>query len=144
MSKIIEGLNRLTADSMALYQKLHHYHWNVTGEDFFALHAKFEELYNYFSVVLDDSAERVLTLGGTPPRTLGEVLETTQIHEDGGLPEPQDMVKAIIADFHKVLESTLPIAEAADEARDRATAAMLDDLRVRLEKEIWLLSAYIK
>lgn len=144
MSKIVEGLNVLVADSMVLYQKLHHYHWNVTGDEFFSLHAKFEELYNMFSVVLDDAAERVLTIGGKPPRTLGEMLELTQLTEDASLPDDEeDMIEAVIADFTKVLEYTLPLVEAAEEARDRGTVAMLDDIRAQLEKHIWMLNAFL-
>lgn len=145
MSKVTEGLNVLTADAMVLYQKLHHYHWNISGDEFFSLHAKFEELYDYWAVVLDDVAERVLTIGGTPPRTLGEVLETTSLEEDPGLPEDdEDFVKNIMDDFNSVISSTLSVVEAAEEANDRGTVALLDDIRGELEKQVWMLKAYLE
>lgn len=145
MSTVTEGLNILTADAMVLYQKLHHYHWNIGGDEFFSLHAKFEELYTYFAQVIDDVAERTLTIGGTPPRTLGEVLETATLEEDPGLPEDdEDFVQNILTDFEKVLANTLPVVEAAEEAKDRGTVALLDDIRGQLEKEAWMLRAYLK
>lgn len=145
MPTVTEGLNVLTADAMVLYQKLHHYHWNISGDEFFSLHAKFEELYDFFAVVLDDVAERVLTIGGTPPRTLGEVLETTSLQEDPGLPaDDEDFVKNILADFNAVLENIKPLAEAADEAKDRSTSALLDDVSSQIEKHAWMLRAYLK
>lgn len=145
MTNVTEGLNVLTADAMVLYQKLHHYHWNISGDEFFSLHVKFEELYTYWSQVLDDVAERILMVGGTPPRTLAEVLETTTLTEDPGLPEDdEDFVQNIMNDFQKVLDTTLPVVEAAEEAHDRGTVALLDDIRGAIEKEIWMLKAYLK
>ncbi|MBN1680253.1 MAG: DNA starvation/stationary phase protection protein [Anaerolineae bacterium] len=144
MSTVAEGLNGLTADAMVLYQKLHHYHWNISGDEFFSLHAKFEELYDLFAVVLDDVAERVLTIGGTPPRTLAEVLETTSLQEDPGMPEDdEDFVQNILNDFDAVLKSTLAVVEAAEAANDRGTVALLDDIRGQIEKQAWMLKAYL-
>jgi starvation-inducible DNA-binding protein len=141
---IVEGLNKVVADAMVMYQKLHHYHWNVTGDEFFSLHAKFEELYDYMALVVDDTAERVLTIGGKPPRTLGEMLELTSIVEDATLPDDEeDMVEAIANDFKKIVADTLPLVEAAEEARDRGTANLLDDMRDQLEKHIWMLNAFL-
>lgn len=145
MSEIVAGLNKLTADAMVLYQKLHHYHWNIGGDEFFSLHAKFEELYDYWAVVLDDVAERTLTIGGKPPRTLGEVLETTSLEEDPGLPEDdEDFVQNILNDFESVLESTKALVAAAEAAGDRGTVTVIDDVRTNIEKQCWMLKAYLK
>ena len=145
MTTVTDGLNGLAADAMVMYQKLHHYHWNIAGDEFFSLHIKFEELYNYFSVVLDDVAERVLTVGGTPPRTLGEVLEKASIEEDPGLPaDDEDFVKNIMNDFNALLASSLVVVEAAEAARDRGTVTLLDDFRTQLEKHVWMLRSYLK
>ena len=39
------------------------YHWNIKGVNFFALHAKFEEIYTDLITKVDEVAERILTLG---------------------------------------------------------------------------------
>ncbi len=145
MTKVTEGLNVLTADAMVLYQKLHHYHWNISGDEFFSLHAKFEELYDYWAMTMDAVAERILTVGGKPPRTLAEVLETTSLQEDPGLPEDDEVfVKNLMDDFNKVLEGTLVTVKAAEKANDRGTVALLDEIRSELEKQVWMLNAYLK
>lgn len=41
-----QALNQQVANFSILYVKIHNYHWYVKGEQFFTLHAKFEELYN--------------------------------------------------------------------------------------------------
>lgn len=39
-------LNKQIANWNVLFVKLHNYQWYVKGDQFFTLHAKFEELYN--------------------------------------------------------------------------------------------------
>ena len=64
---VIDQLNGLLADSTVFYQKLRNYHWFVTGPHFFALHEKFEELYDDWAGKIDEIAER---LGGIRDRLL--------------------------------------------------------------------------
>jgi starvation-inducible DNA-binding protein len=144
MSKSIEGLNVLTADAIVLFQKLHHYHWYVKGEQFFGLHTKFEELYNYWMQVFDDAAERVLTIGGEPPRTLAQSLELTTLKEDAGKPSTNDMVKNLISDFEVVVKAAGNTIKAAEDAGDRGTANLIDEVRDQTQKDIWMLKAYLK
>lgn len=144
MSKAVEGLNVLTADAIVLFQKLHHYHWYVKGEQFFGLHVKFEELYNYWMQVFDDVAERVLTVGGEPPRTLGQCLELTTLEEDAGMPSTNDMVKNLISDFESVVQSAGKTLEAAEAEGDRGTANLLDAIRDQVQKDVWMLKAFLK
>lgn len=61
--KEIELLNSLLANFQIYYQNLRGFHWNVKGNRFFVLHAKFEELYNDAIEKVDELAERILTLG---------------------------------------------------------------------------------
>jgi len=59
-------LNELLANYQIYYQNLRNFHWNVSGPNFFELHAKFEELYNAATLAIDETAERILTLGERP------------------------------------------------------------------------------
>lgn len=60
-ARVAEGLNELLANFQMYYQNLRGFHWNVKGNRFFVLHAKFEELYNDAVEKVDELAERVLT-----------------------------------------------------------------------------------
>lgn len=144
MSKAVEGLNVLTADAIVLFQKLHHYHWYVKGEQFFGLHVKFEELYNYWMQVFDDVAERVLTVGGEPPRTLARSLKLTTLKEDESIPGPNEMVQNLIKDFESVVASAGKTLEAAEAEGDRGTANLLDAIRDQVQKDVWMLKAFLK
>lgn len=138
---IHDSLNGLLADTLVLEQKLRHYHWNVQGPQFFALHAKFEELYDHFADVIDEVAERILTTGGEPVRTLATALELAAITEDGGKPAALEMVRTLAADLESLRQRAVKGIEAAEAATDRGTANLLDGLNDELEKTLWMLRA---
>lgn len=142
MSKAVEGLNVLAADAIVLFQKLHHYHWYVKGPKFFELHVKFEELYNYWMQVFDDVAERALTVGGEPPRTLSQMLKATTLKEDAGKPEATEMVENLIKDFEAVVAHAGKTLAIAEDEGDRGTANLLDAIRDQVQKDVWMLKAW--
>lgn len=143
MSNVAQDLNVLTANAIVLFQKLHHYHWYVKGEKFFELHLKFEELYNYWNQVFDDVAERSLTIGGQPPRTLGQSLELATIHEDAGTPSTQQMIETLVADFESIVAAAGKTIQAAEAAGDRGTANLLDAIRDKVQKDVWMLKSWL-
>jgi starvation-inducible DNA-binding protein len=143
MSKqIVEKLNLLIADFTIFYQKLRHYHWNVKGEQFFMLHEKFEEMYTEVGDVIDELAERVVGLEGTPLHTLAHMLEATTLKEDEELPAPKKMVERTVSDIHALNKHLLDTIEAAEAAEDRTTVNLLDDIHDGLEGHLWMLAAW--
>lgn len=60
--KLADNLNDLLANYQLFYSNVRGFHWNITGEKFFELHAKFEEIYNDALLKIDEIAERVRTL----------------------------------------------------------------------------------
>jgi starvation-inducible DNA-binding protein len=140
--RVVDGLNGLLADATVFYQKLRHYHWNVEGRHFFELHAKFEELYLRWADSIDVVAERILMVGGVPLHTLKSMLAAASLEEDESTPAAPQMVDAILADLQALLAASTPLVEAAEEAGDRGTANMLDDLRDAMEKDVWMLRTW--
>jgi starvation-inducible DNA-binding protein len=74
-------LNQLLATYQVHYQNLRGLHWNIQGKEFFELHVKYEELYTRTQVIIDDLAERILTLGGQPLHTFSAYLNHVAIQE---------------------------------------------------------------
>ncbi len=72
---VTTGLNDLLADATVFYQKVRHYHWNVTGPHFFTLHEEFETLYTFWNDAIDAIAEQVRSRGDRPVHTLADVLD---------------------------------------------------------------------
>src|SRR6188768_1894947 len=76
---LVKELNVLLSNFQVYYQNLRGLHWNIRGKRFFELHVKFEELYNQAQLRIDEIAERVLTLGGTPLHTFDDYLKNNSL-----------------------------------------------------------------
>ncbi|MFS0872379.1 Dps family protein [Paenibacillus xylanilyticus] len=136
-------LNRQIAGWSVLYTKLHHFHWYVQGPHFFTLHAKFEELYNLATANMDEAAERLLAIGGRPVATMSEQLRLSPIQEAQGQLSAEHMVESVVADLRTMVEVIKEGIHAADEAEDNATEDMLIGFTAALDKEIWMLNAFL-
>lgn len=140
----IEALNQLIADATVFYQKVRHYHWNVEGRHFFELHEKFEEFYTNWAEVIDEMAERVRILGGRPIHTLANVLENANLEEDPTLPEASEMVRALAADLEHMHAAINEERDQAIEQYDQGTADLMADIQRHIEKDLWMLKAWLK
>ena len=139
---VVEKLNGLLADAIVFYHKLHHYHWHVSGPDFYDLHERFEELYEKWAGTIDAVAERVVTLGGRAHPTLAGAIASARLEEDAGCPAPGKMLANVVADLETQLEGMRAVGAAADAAGDRGTAGMTDELIGDIEKRLWMLKAW--
>ncbi len=143
-NETVVKLNGLVADFTVFYQKLRHYHWNVKGEQFFMLHAKFEEMYTGVGDTIDALAERIVGLGGTPVHTLGRILDETSLNEDPELPAADQMVARTASDVETLLRNIKAAIAAAEAANDRTTVNLLDGISDGLEGHLWMLRAWQK
>lgn len=138
-----EVLNRQIAGWSVLYTKLHHFHWYVQGPHFFTLHAKFEELYNLATANMDEVAERMLAIGGRPVATMSEQLRLSPVDEAQEQLSAERMVESVVADLRTMVEVIKQGIHAAGEAEDNATEDMLIGFTAALDKEIWMLNAFL-
>lgn len=138
-----QQLNLQIANWTVLYTKLHNFHWFVKGPNFFTLHEKFEAFYDEAATYIDDIAERLLTIGGTPVATLRESLALSSIEEASGKESAEEMVAAVIRDFEKLEQELKDGMEAAANAEDEATGDLLLGVISSLEKHRWMLNAYL-
>jgi starvation-inducible DNA-binding protein len=143
--KLQEKLNIFVANQTLLYTKLHNLHWYVSGPQFFVLHAKFEELYDETTEILDEVAERLLALGGRPVASLKEVLALATLKE---LPaktiEGTEAVKIVLQDLKTLLADVKEIQVLAGENDDPSTEDFFIGYRTKYEKTIWMLEATLK
>lgn len=102
--KLINQLNQNLADVQVLYVKLHNYHWNIQGMQFFSIHNVTEEYYNFFAEQYDEIAERILQIKGKPLTTMKSYLEKTGISEEDKKEfSASDVLKGVTADFEYLL-----------------------------------------
>jgi len=140
----IELLNVLLSNFQVYYQNLRGLHWNITGKRFFDLHVKFEELYNNAQVRIDEIAERVLTLGGTPLHTFEDYIKNNKLKVGKNITTDEEAVELVIKSLNGLLKIEREILEKSDEISDEGTNSMMSDLITEQEKDIWMMQAFLR
>lgn len=145
--KVAMKLNELLADYHIYYMNLRGLHWNIQGPQFFALHGKFEELYNNVAEKIDEIAERILTLGQRPVHALSEFVgmnEVSGLKERTNITDGKQAIEVVLDGFKYLLAKQRELLELADEYNDEATNAMMSDYISEQEKLVWMFHATTK
>jgi len=141
---VTDKLKALQADTYALFLKLHNYHWHVKGMQFDAIHKMTEGMYEKMAALFDDTAERVLQLGGKPYVSMQDLATHSRIEEETRTSfTAQDVVEGVIRDYEFLLREFRDLAEAADEQNDPTSVAMAEDQIAELEESLWMLRSML-
>ena len=139
-----DKLNVYLANQMVMYIKLHNLHWYIKGKSFFTLHGKLEELYDVTADIVDDVAERILALEGSPVASIKEALELSAVKELESKPiSSSEVVKVLLKDVSYWINDTKEIVTLAEEANDGATADMFNGYLAEYQKLNWMLKSYL-
>jgi len=141
---IIAELNTLLANFQVYYQNLRGLHWNIRGKRFFNLHVKFEELYNDAQLKIDEIAERVLTIGGTPLHTFEDYIQNNKLTVGHNISNDEKAVQLIVDSLAKLLQIEREILARTAEILDEGTNAMMSDFISEQEKTIWMMNAWLE
>ncbi|HNU56234.1 MAG TPA: Dps family protein [Flavobacteriales bacterium] len=142
-AKLANKLNALLANYSIFYQNTRGYHWNIKGEKFFELHLKFEELYNDLLLKIDEVAERILTLGGSPAHNYSDYRKVAAIKESKQVSDGVTAVKEILAAFSAVIAMQRELLELSADANDEGTNALMSDYIRAQEKLVWMYGAFL-
>lgn len=142
-TELVGELNELLANYSVFYQNVRGFHWNIRGENFFELHLKFEELYTDLQLKIDEIAERVLTLGGTPFHTFTDFLQTSAVKPVDNVRDGKRAVQKVVASFTTILLLQRDLMELAGKAGDEGTSALMSDYIRAQEKLVWMYGAYL-
>ncbi|HHT73990.1 MAG TPA: DNA starvation/stationary phase protection protein [Firmicutes bacterium] len=143
--RVVEHLNKYLANLHVLYTKLHNYHWNVEGQVFFTIHAKLEEIYDGVNEEIDAVAERILMLGERPLASLADYLKVADLKEapSEGI-QGKELIEILLADFQAMINSLREGIETAQEVGDEVTVDMMIGALSNLEKQVWMLDAFLR
>ncbi|MDG1333138.1 MAG: DNA starvation/stationary phase protection protein [Crocinitomicaceae bacterium] len=142
-TKYTEELNQLLASYQIHYQNLRSLHWNIKGQGFFELHLKYEELYNRTLVIVDDLAERILSIGETPLSSFSGYLQTSPISEIKLTHDGATGVSYILSAQEELLKQERVLLEITGEADDEGTNGLMSDLIREKEKTNWMFKAWL-
>ncbi|OLO05151.1 Dps family protein [Salinicola socius] len=141
--QLAEKLNGLLANYQVFYMNTRGYHWNVKGEQFFELHAKFEEIYTDLLTKVDEVAERILTLGYQPLHAYSDYAKISQIQEHKKVSDGKQCVQGLVKGFQVLVELQRELLSQASDADDEGTASLASDYIREQEKTVWMLNAYL-
>ncbi len=139
----INRLNQLLSTYQVHYQNLRSLHWNIQGQSFFELHLKYEELYNRIQIVIDELAERILTLEGTPLSTFKDYLKHSILDENELIIDGKMGINYILSAQKELLIVEKEILKLSAEIEDEGTNSFLSDLIREKEKTNWMFSAWL-
>jgi len=143
-AELVDKLNILLANYQVYYQNARALHWNIKGKRFFDLHVKFEEFYNDAQLKVDEIAERILTLGGTPLHTFSDYLAYNKLPIAKNVTLDDEAVQLIITSFTELLKLERVILNDAAEIGDEGTNGMMSSFIALQEKNIWMLNAFLQ
>lgn len=137
---ITEDLNLFLSNLNIFYRKLQNYHWNIKGEDFFAVHVKLEELYNDINERIDEIAEHILIIGKQPLGTMKDYLEKSQIQEANNEKICSNKVyETLLKDYSILINNAVKIKEDADNEKKHDTSALMDEYLQDFNKKSWMI-----
>ena len=139
---VVVALQNLLADFQVYYTNLRGFHWEIKGRGFFVLHEKFESMYDDAAAKVDEIAERILTLGGTPENKYSGYLKVARIPEVSGVSSSKEAVDNVLNTYKHFIAEERKLIGLAEETNDVVTADMLTGYLKEQEKMVWMLVAF--
>ena len=123
---------------------LKHIHWNVVGPHFIAAHEMLDDHFESVTVMVDQIAERIATMGGTPIGTPGHIVKvrTWDDYSIGKASVPEhmaalDVVYTGVIEDHRAAEDKIG-------DNDRVTQDLLLEQLGKLELLQWFIRAHVE
>jgi len=137
---VCAGLNRVLADTFALYMKTKNFHWHMSGPHFRDYHLLLDEQAAQIYAMTDDIAERVRKLGGTTLHSMRHASRLQRIKDNDadGVP-PAEMLAELLDDNREFAASLREVHSLCDKHDDVATASMLEIWIDEAERRAWFL-----
>lgn len=142
---VCELLNARLADAVDLKLATKQAHWTVKGPSFIALHELFDQIATRIDVQIDDIAERIAALGGTPEGTAQVAVKKSSLKPYPlDLSDGTDHLEALasrLANFGKAVRAAI---DESDKVGDADTADLFTGVSRAIDKDLWLLEAHLQ
>jgi len=137
---IAGGMNAILADVWALYFKTKNFHWHMSGPHFRDYHLLLDEQADQLYEMSDPIAERIRKVGGNTLRSIGHVARLQRIKDnDADYVDPLDMLAELREDNQSLAARLREVHDVVDEARDIATASLIENWIDETERRTWFL-----
>jgi starvation-inducible DNA-binding protein len=137
---IAGGMNAILADVFALYMKTKNFHWHMSGPHFRDYHLLLDEQADQLYAMTDPIAERIRKTGGSTLRSIGHIARIQRIKDnDADYVDPLDMLAELREDNQTLAARLREVHDVVDEARDIATASLIENWIDETERRTWFL-----
>ncbi len=138
--KVVDALNKLVADTFALYIKTKNYHWHMSGRHFRDYHLLLDEQGDQIFATIDPLAERARKIGGNTIRSVAHIAQLQRVKDnDEDFVAPKDMLLYLLNENKKMAKNMRDTHKIADDAEDVATASLLENYIDETERRSWFL-----
>jgi starvation-inducible DNA-binding protein len=145
VKKIVETMNPIIADTVALYIKVKNFHWHLASSHYRDYHILFDEHAEQLVTSLDPLAERVRRIGGATIRSIGHIQKLTGVEDDNDeFVSADDMIERLLADNLSIAKQLRKAIELTQDNRDHPTSDLLIGILDDTEKRIWFLHETIQ
>lgn len=150
---VANALQEVLKATYQTYLLTHHYHWNVEGPQFNALHLMFETQYNELFVAIDEIAERIRTLDAYAlPDGFGDFSQLAKRFPNPAtnpkLASAADAARAMLENLVTLNEEAVSVLQKAKAAAEKASDDESVDITVgRItahQKALWMLRSTLK
>ena len=140
VTPLARQLNVTLANFLALYLKTKNFHWHVSGPHFRDYHLLLDDQATDIFNAVDEIAERVRKIGATTLRSIGDVTRHQTLKDnDAEFVAARDMLLELREDNLRLVEDLRAAKQLADDAKDNATSALIDEWTDQAEKRVWFL-----
>ena len=123
---------------------LKHVHWNVVGPHFIAVHTMLDPQVDAVRLMVDDTAERIATLGGSPVGTPGALVKQRDWDDYSiGRADAIAHLGALDLVYAGIIEAHREAIETTEEL-DPVTQDMLIEQAEQLEQFQWFVRAHLE
>lgn len=141
--QIVDLLQSRLADAIDLQLQAKQAHWNVKGPNFIALHELFDKVAGEATAWVDDTAERLVSLGGTADGRAATIAGATTLSAFPlEIKSGEDHVAALssaLAEYGKAVRNAI---DAADSAGDADTADLFTEISRGVDQYLWFVEAH--
>jgi starvation-inducible DNA-binding protein len=138
--EIAGGMNAILADVWAIYLKTKNFHWHMSGPHFRDYHLLLDEQADQLYAMSDPIAERIRKVGGTTLRSIGHIARLQRVKDnDADYVDPLDMLAELREDNQQLAARLREVHDVVDEARDIATASLIENWIDETERRTWFL-----
>jgi starvation-inducible DNA-binding protein len=137
---IAAALNRLLADTFALYIKTKNFHWHVSGPHFHDYHLLLDEQATQIFATTDVIAERVRKLGAPTIKSIRHIARLQRVEDNDATDiGAAAMLAELLQDNRRLADEMQACHALCDGKGDVASASLLENWIDEAEGRAWFL-----